>query len=73
MLRDSAHIQESEAAWKNRKARRAGRPETPPLYTLEDAEGALGHFRPCAYGQALPVAEGVAVRFTDVGHLLSCV
>lgn len=70
MLRDSAHIQESDAAWKNRKARRAGRPETPPLYTLEDAEGALGHFRPCAYGQALPVAGGVAVRFTDVGHLL---
>ena len=34
MLRDSAHIQESEAEWKNRKARRAGRPEAEALYTI---------------------------------------
>lgn len=39
MLRDSAHIQESEAEWKNRKARRAGRPEAEALYTMADAEG----------------------------------
>ena len=70
MLRDSAHIQESEAEWKNRKARRAGRPETEPLYTMEDAEGVLGHFLPCPYGKAIPVSEHTAVRFTDIGHLL---
>ena len=70
MLRDSAHIQESEAEWKARKARRAGRPEPEPVYTMADAEGVLGLLRPCAYGKALPVAEGVALRFTDIGHLL---
>ena len=34
MLRDSAHIQESDAQWQNQKGKRAGRPEVEPLYTL---------------------------------------
>ena len=34
MLRDSAHIQEFEAEWRNRKARRSGGPEYEPLYTM---------------------------------------
>ena len=70
MLRDSAHIQESEAEWKARKARRARRPEPQPLYTLAGRRGVLSQLRPCAYGKAIPVAEGVALRFTDIGHLL---
>ena len=37
MLRDSAHIQESEAEWRNRKSRRSGGPEYEPVYTLDDA------------------------------------
>ena len=37
-LKDSAHIQEMEAEWKNRKARRAGRGEVEALYTMQDAE-----------------------------------
>ena len=40
MLRDCAHIQETEAEWKNRKAKRAGKSEVPPLYTMNDANGA---------------------------------
>ena len=38
MLQDSAHIQESDAEWKNRKAARSGAPKVEPLYTIEDAE-----------------------------------
>ncbi len=34
MLLDSAHIQESDAEWKSRKAIRAGRPAVEPLYTF---------------------------------------
>ena len=41
MLKDSAHIQEMEAEWKNRKARRAGRGEVEALYTMQDAEDVL--------------------------------
>ena len=51
MLRDSAHIQMSEAEWRGRKAARAGRAAPEPLYTLEDAEGVLTLLRPCSYGQ----------------------
>ena len=70
MLRDSAHIQESEAQWRNRKAERSGGEQVQPVYTLQDAEAAIRLFRPVAYGETLPVGEGVDVRFTDVGHLL---
>ena len=34
MLRDSAHIQEFEAEWRNRKGRRAGKPEYEPVYEM---------------------------------------
>ena len=70
MLRDSAHIQMSEAEWRGRKAARAGRAAPEPLYTLEDAEGVLTLLRPCSYGQRVQVGENIIIRFTDVGHLL---
>jgi len=70
MLRDSAHIQESEAEWQNRKAKRAGEAMVEPLYTMNDALGVIAKFRPCAYGQRIQAEEGIEVRFTDIGHLL---
>ena len=70
MLRDSAHIQESEAEWRSRKAERAGGVKVEPVYTIADAESAIRAFRPVSYGERLQVGEGVMVRFTDVGHLL---
>lgn len=71
MLRDCAHIQEMEAEWKNRKAKRsAGTPLIEPEYTMEDAEGLLKRIVPCRYGEVITVCEGVKIRFTDIGHLL---
>ena len=70
MLKDSAHIQESEAEWKNRKARRAGRQEEVPLYEMNDAVGVLKQFNPCNYDEIIKLEEGLTIRFTDVGHLL---
>ena len=70
MLRDSAHIQESEAEWRNRKAARSGDMPYEPLYTQEDAEGALRLFRPLPYGQTREVLPGCLLTFTDAGHLL---
>lgn len=70
MLRDSAHIQEMEAEWKNRKARRAGRKEVEPLYTVNDANQVLKYFYPVHYGETVTLSDSLTVRFTDVGHLL---
>lgn len=70
MLRDSAHIQEFEAEWKNRKARRAGKPEVLPLYDMNDANGVLQQFIPCHYNHMIEVCEGLQIRFIDAGHLL---
>ncbi|MBS6395920.1 MAG: MBL fold metallo-hydrolase [Clostridiales bacterium] len=70
MLRDSAHIQEFEAEWRNRKGRRAGAEEYVPLYTMNDALGAISLFHPCDYEQKIELCPGIHVRFRDVGHLL---
>ncbi|SHJ35120.1 MBL fold metallo-hydrolase RNA specificity domain-containing protein [Hespellia stercorisuis] len=70
MLRDSAHIQEFEAEWKNRKGKRAGRSPIEPIYEMQDAINVLQLFKSCEYGKIVELCEGVRVRFTDVGHLL---
>ena len=70
MLRDSAHIQESDAQWQNQKGRRAGRAPVEPLYTIADAEHAMELVETCEYGELVDLFEGVRLRFTDAGHLL---
>ena len=70
MLLDSAHIQESDAEWKNRKAARSGAPHVEPLYTIEDAAQVREYMTTCEYGQKVTLCEGVTVEFIDAGHLL---
>lgn len=70
MLKDSAHIQEFEAEWRNRKAKRAGTEPYVPLYTMKDAEAALGQFKYTSYGKEIEIFDGIKIEFTDAGHLL---
>ena len=70
MLRDSAHIQEFEAEWRNRKAKRSGQPLYEPIYTMTDVQGVLEQFISCDYDKELPLLPDVTVQFTDAGHLL---
>lgn len=70
MLRDSAHIQESEAEWQNRKAKRSGDAVVEPVYTVLDAEQTLRQMQPQPYGKKLQILPGVTARFEDAGHLL---
>ena len=70
MLLDSAHIQEFEAEWKNRKAERAGKTMVEPLYNHLDAEGAIRCFVAVDYDTEKYIADGIRIRFIDAGHLL---
>ena len=70
MLRDSAHIQEFEAEWKNRKGKRSGAEPVEPMYTVQDAEAAMKLFVGVDYEKRVELAPGIEVRFVDVGHLL---
>ena len=70
MLADSAHIQETDAAYETKKNLRHSGSVVEPLYTCEDAAATMAFFRPCAYDQLIMVDEGLTVRFSDAGHLL---
>lgn len=70
MLKDSAHIQENEAEWKNRKATRAGGELIAPIYTVQDAENSMKLFKSCYYDRDYDIFENISVRFLDAGHLL---
>ena len=70
MLRDSAHIQEFEAEWRNRKAKRSGAEPYTPLYTMADAEKAIAAFEPYPYEKEFTPFDGITVKFIDAGHLL---
>ncbi|HEY3739775.1 MAG TPA: MBL fold metallo-hydrolase [Bryobacteraceae bacterium] len=77
MLADSAHLQESDADFLNRRTarrRRIGAPDpTPliePLYTSEDAEKTQPLFRPVELGHATEVGDGVVYKSIEAGHML---
>jgi len=71
MLRDSAHLQEKDAEWLMRKARRAGNDRfVEPLYTETDVEAMLPLLTRINYGEMGKMNGGVRYRFTDAGHIL---
>ncbi|WP_461211552.1 MBL fold metallo-hydrolase RNA specificity domain-containing protein [Desulfocurvus sp. DL9XJH121] len=70
MLRDSAHIQEMEAEWRNRKNQRHGRNLIQPLYSMADAEKALGMIRTVDYDKSFSPFPELTVTYRDAGHIL---
>jgi metallo-beta-lactamase family protein len=69
MLRDSAHLQEEDARWANKKGFSKHSPAL-PLYTAKDAEKALTHFTPHYYGEDIFLTESLRIKFKDAGHIL---
>ncbi len=70
MLPDSGHIQEVEIEWQNRKRKREGKEDLPPLYTAEEAYECLQYFVPVNYDEIVQIDENISVRFNDAGHML---
>jgi len=70
MLKDSGHIHEQEAEWKNRKNERAGRPLVEPLYTELEAEASLKYVKPVLYDQLVELNDEMRIVFNDAGHIL---
>jgi metallo-beta-lactamase family protein len=70
ILRDSARIQMSDVARKNRKRERAGQEPLEPLYESDDAEAILGRLRPVPYQKPISVAKGVTATWAESGHML---
>lgn len=70
MLRDSAHIQENDATYVNKKRARRGQPPISPLYTQNDVEPALKLFEAVDYEKEFPIRDGVTAYFRDNGHII---
>jgi metallo-beta-lactamase family protein len=72
VLLDSAHLQESEAEYQNKKsARRGEEKRTEALYNTHDVLHMLDHFNQTVhYDQELLIAPGITATFIDAGHIL---
>ena len=66
---DSAHIQEEDAKWANKKGFTKHKPAK-PLYTTADAEKSLNHLSPLQYGENLYLDGDIRVKIKDAGHIL---
>jgi metallo-beta-lactamase family protein len=70
MLLDSAHIQESDAQYANKKRAKKGEAPVEPIYTQADATAALRNFHAVAYDRPTQILPDVSVTFLDAGHML---
>ena len=75
MLADSAHIQQQDAEFCNRrrshrKSKGLDDRECAPLYTLDDAQHTYPLFKPVNLGERKQVSDTLAYRTFDAGHML---
>ncbi len=70
ILRDSAHIQESDTEWHNRKAMRTGLQLKEPLYLSREVDMVLPLIQRKHYNRIEQLCEGVRYRFVNAGHIL---
>lgn len=69
LLPDSAHLQEEEAEYANRRGFSKHHPAL-PLYTKEDAKKALEQIVPVNFEQDVDLGDDLVLRFSPNGHIL---
>lgn len=70
MLRDSAHIQQYDVRYVNKKRRRKKKKPFEPLYVEKDVENTLKLVKTVHYHTPFSPVPGVEARFADAGHML---
>lgn len=70
MLMDSAYIQESDAAYFEKKHKDTAIKPIEPLYTQDDAKLALKQFKGMEYDTTFELFDGISVTFREAGHVL---
>ena len=69
LLLDSAHLQEEEAKYANKKGFSKHHPAL-PLYTQEDAQNALALLTPVNYEEKIELGDGLSIKLFPSGHIL---
>jgi len=70
MLKDSAHIQQTDIEWENNRRRRSGEELKKPLYTIEEAQHSISYFNAYNYDQEITLNDDIKLIFRDAGHIL---
>jgi metallo-beta-lactamase family protein len=73
ILKDSAHLQQSDVERQNRRRQRMGQPLLDPLYEQQDVEHLRPLYKKLDYDKPTPVAPGISVRAREAGHMLGSV
>ncbi len=70
MLPDSAHIQEEDVYYVNKRRARKGLDPVEPLYERQDAVAAVRLMQTVSYDRWFQVVPGMIACFRDAGHML---
>jgi metallo-beta-lactamase family protein len=61
MLKDSAHLQQRDIEWLNKKRKNKNQAQEEALYSLEDVERALNNFIKVEYNTVTEIFSGINV------------
>lgn len=69
LLPDCGYLQEEEARYANKRGYSKHKPAL-PLFSLDEAQESLKHFRPVRYQTKFDLGDGLTLEFRNAGHIL---